>query len=190
MTQLPHDETMIPAPQISALYVPELIDVLHQRISENWLLDPATDVVVGIQRGGAIIAERIHQKLSEQNGLTTPLGTLDINLYRDDFDQRGMGTGVPNNLPFSIDGRRVLMIDDVLYSGRSCRAAINILFDYGRPQSIQMAVLLDRGGRELPFAADFTAISTYLEPTQRVKMDLVEPYSLSLIDGPVPNRGR
>jgi pyrimidine operon attenuation protein/uracil phosphoribosyltransferase len=189
------DKTQIrSANELPSLNIPEVIGTLSENIARDWLQSSETDILVGIHRGGAIIAAEIHQQLQQKHGLQTALGTLDINLYRDDFDQRGFGASSNANqvsyLPAAIDGKRVLMIDDVLYSGRSTRAAVNILFDYGRPLSISLAVLLDRGGRELPIAADFVAIRTELAATQRVKMDLESPYSLSLRNEPAPNRDR
>ncbi len=103
--------------------------------------------VVGIRTGGVWLAERLVAP--------EPVGALDISFYRDDFDRIGLHPQVkPSALPFELDGADVLLIDDVLYTGRTLRAAVNALFDYGRPARIRLAVLIDRGGRELPFQAD------------------------------------
>ena len=108
--------------------------------------------IVGIVTGGAWLAERLHREL----GLKTPLGTLDVSFYRDDFAKSGLKKQVrPSQVPFEVEGRRLLLVDDVLYTGRTIRAAMNELFDYGRPERIDLAVLVDRGGRELPIAAQF-----------------------------------
>ena len=108
--------------------------------------------VVGIVTGGAWLAERLHKEL----GITTPLGVLDVSYYRDDFDQAGLKKQVrPSQIPFDMQGCHVLLVDDVLYTGRTIRAAMNELFDYGRPASIDLAVLADRGGRELPVEARY-----------------------------------
>ena len=108
--------------------------------------------MVGIVTGGAWLAERLHREL----GITTPLGTLDVSFYRDDFDQAGLKKHMrPSRIPFDVQGSHVLLVDDVLYTGRTIRAAMNELFDYGRPASIDLAVLVDRGGRELPIAARY-----------------------------------
>ena len=108
--------------------------------------------IVGIVTGGQWLAERLHSAL----GVTPPLGVLDPSFYRDDFDQSGLHHEVrPSRIPFDVEGRRILLVDDVLYTGRTVRGAMNELFDYGRPGKIELAVLVDRGGRELPVAAQY-----------------------------------
>jgi len=112
----------------------------------------ADTALVGIHTGGVWVAERLHAAL----GLSTPLGTLDISFYRDDFRQRGLKPDVrPSDLPFEIPGRDIVLVDDVLYTGRTVRAAVNLLFDYGRPGRVRLAALLDRGGRQLPISAEW-----------------------------------
>ena len=114
-------------------------------------LEPDT-MLVGIHSGGAWIARRVHQLL----GLPGEIGLLDVSFYRDDFGQRGLHPQVrPTQIPFAVDDRTLVLIDDVLFTGRTTRAAINELFDYGRPRRIQLAVLADRGGRQLPIQPDF-----------------------------------
>ncbi len=109
--------------------------------------------LVGIHTGGVWLAERLHQAL----GIKLPLGTLDVSFYRDDFNKKGLRRNVKSSdIPFDIDGCNVVIVDDVLYTGRTIRAAMNELFDYGRPASIRLATLVNRGGRELPISADFT----------------------------------
>jgi pyrimidine operon attenuation protein/uracil phosphoribosyltransferase len=108
--------------------------------------------LVGIRTGGAWLAERLHREL----GLATPLGTLDISFYRDDFDTAGLRHQVkPSQIPFDVNGRHIIVVDDVLYTGRTVRAAMNELFDYGRPGKIELAALVDRGERQLPVAAQY-----------------------------------
>ena len=108
--------------------------------------------IVGIVTGGAWLAERLHRAL----GVKAPLGVLDPSFYRDDFDKAGLHHGVkPSQIPFEVDGGRILLVDDVLFTGRTVRGAMNELFDYGRPALIELAVLADRGGRELPIAAQY-----------------------------------
>lgn len=110
-------------------------------------LNPA---LVGIYSGGVWIAERLRELL----GLSDEIGVIDVSFYRDDFAERGLHGDVrPSAIPFAVEGRHLILIDDVLYTGRTTRAAMNELFDYGRPASITLAVLADRGGRELPIAA-------------------------------------
>ena len=108
--------------------------------------------LVGIYTGGAWVAERLHRQL----GLATPLGMLAVTLHRDDFGVRGLHREVRRSqIPFGVDGREVVLVDDVLHTGRTVRAALNELFDFGRPSAVRLAVLADRGGRELPVSADF-----------------------------------
>jgi pyrimidine operon attenuation protein/uracil phosphoribosyltransferase len=120
--------------------------------------------IVGIVTGGAWLAERLHREL----GMKTPLGTLDVSFYRDDFGTAGLKKQVrPSQVPFEVEGRRLLLVDDVLNTGRTVRAAMNELFDYGRPARIDLAVLADRGGRELPIAAQFCG-ATVAVPADQV----------------------
>ena len=109
--------------------------------------------IVGIFSGGAWVAERLHRAL----GLTVPLGVLAVTLHRDDFGSIGLHReSRRSQIPFPVDGREVILVDDVLHTGRTVRAAINELYDFGRPSAVRLAVLADRGGRQLPFSADFT----------------------------------
>ena len=115
------------------------------------VITPCT-AMVGIYTGGLWLAERLHKAL----GITAPLGALDISFYRDDFDTAGLHHTVkPSQIPFEVEGAEILLVDDVLYTGRTVRAAMNELFDYGRPASISLVVMADRGERQLPIAAQF-----------------------------------
>jgi pyrimidine operon attenuation protein/uracil phosphoribosyltransferase len=112
----------------------------------------AETAMVGIHTGGAWLAERLHREL----GLKVPLGRLDISFYRDDYAKSGLHKSVKaSQIPFEVDGRHILLVDDVLYTGRTVRAAMNELFDYGRPESISLVVLVDRGERQLPICAQY-----------------------------------
>jgi pyrimidine operon attenuation protein / uracil phosphoribosyltransferase len=123
----------------------ELANKLRPGVSESTGL-------VGIRTGGAWLAERLHKDL----GLATPVGALDISFYRDDFDAAGLRHQVkPSQIPFDVNGRHIVVVDDVLYTGRTVRAAMNELFDYGRPGKIELAALVDRGERQLPIAAQY-----------------------------------
>ncbi|MBI2319638.1 MAG: bifunctional pyr operon transcriptional regulator/uracil phosphoribosyltransferase PyrR [Betaproteobacteria bacterium] len=133
--------------------------------------------MVGIVTGGAWLAERLHRSL----GLATPLGRLDISFYRDDFDEAGLHHQVkPSQIPFDVQGRKILLVDDVLYTGRTVRAAMNELFDYGRPAAIELAVLVDRGGRELPIAAQYTGETVAVPPGKILVLDRDDNGALSL----------
>ncbi len=115
-------------------------------------LDKSNTLMVGVHTGGYWLAEALHTDL----GFTLPLAALSTTLQRDDFATAGLHKQkLPTQLPMSLQGVHVLLVDDVLHTGRSVRAALNELFEYGRPASVQLAVLADRGGRQLPFAADF-----------------------------------
>ncbi|MGI4849587.1 MAG: bifunctional pyr operon transcriptional regulator/uracil phosphoribosyltransferase PyrR [Janthinobacterium lividum] len=115
--------------------------------------------IVGIHSGGAWLAERLAQDMQ----LTERFGTIDVSFYRDDYAEKGLPVEVkPSQIPFDVNGATILLVDDVLYTGRTTRAAINELFDYGRPARILLAALADRGGRELPIAADFIATTVEL----------------------------
>ena len=127
-------------------------------------LSGAHDVaIVGIHSGGAWLAERLALDLD----LGARLGFIDVSFYRDDFARKGLHPDVkPSQIGFNVDGATILLVDDVLYTGRTTRAAINELFDYGRPARIMLAALVDRGGRELPIAADFVAATLQLDAGQ------------------------
>jgi pyrimidine operon attenuation protein/uracil phosphoribosyltransferase len=125
-------------------------------------------LIVGIHTGGVRVARALHDRLSPQ----APLGSLDISFYRDDFSRIGLHPRVRRSeLPFTLDDRTVLLVDDVLYSGRTVRAALNELFDYGRPARVLLAVLIERTGHELPIRADFSGERLDLEPGQQVRLN-------------------
>lgn len=139
----------------------------------------AESALVGIHTGGAWVAE----KLSELFGMPLPFGTLDISFYRDDFSRIGLHPQVkPSRIPFEVEGRHIILVDDVLNTGRTIRAAMNELFDYGRPASIRLAVLVDRGGRELPIEAQIVGAHMKLAATQNIQLnrDATGRLSLSL----------
>ena len=130
------------------------------------LLSPDT-VLVGIWSGGAWLAQRLNADLKTGR----PVGTISSTLHRDDFGERGLGAvEAATELPFEIDGARILLIDDVLASGRTIRAVVNELFDYGRPASVELAVMVDRGGRELPVAPVFASAKLTLPNHQRLSL--------------------
>jgi pyrimidine operon attenuation protein/uracil phosphoribosyltransferase len=122
--------------------------------------------LVGITSGGAWLAERLQGDLQ----LSGKVGTISSAMHRDDFARRGLSAGGQTALPFDVNGAHILLLDDVLYTGRTIRAVINELFDYGRPDSVRLAVLVDRGGRELPVQADFAAARIVLSPAQSLAL--------------------
>lgn len=122
--------------------------------------------LVGITSGGAWLAERLQGDLK----LPGQAGTISSAMHRDDFAQRGLASGGQTQLPFDVNGAHILVLDDVLYTGRTIRAVINELFDYGRPASVKLAVLVDRGGRELPVQADFAAARVALGENQSLAL--------------------
>lgn len=145
---------------------------LQSLLDSRQITDPA---IIGIHTGGAWIAEPIHQQIKPE----TPLGTLNITFYRDDFTRIGLHPQVePSNLPFSVDDRHIVLIDDVLHTGRTIRAAMNEIFDYGRPASIILAVLVERSGRELPICADVAGERRSLATHQHVKLTGPDPLEL------------
>jgi pyrimidine operon attenuation protein/uracil phosphoribosyltransferase len=133
--------------------------------------------MVGIHTGGVWVAEQLHRQLA----MNEPLGSLDISFYRDDFTRIGMNPVVrPSQLPFSIDDRHIILVDDVLHTGRTIRAALNELFDYGRPASIMLAALIDRGGRELPIEANVVGRTIELSADEHIKLTGPEPLQLEI----------
>ncbi len=132
-------------------------------------------VLVGILTRGVSLARRLKKIIKETANRDLPLGSLDITLYRDDLSSATHHPVVrKTEIPFSLDGVAVILVDDVLYTGRTVRAAMDSLIDFGRPQSIQLAVLVDRGCRELPIAADFVGVSVPASPQDRVMVRVEE----------------
>ena len=129
------------------------------------LLTPSTRLV-GITSGGAWLATRLQKDL----GLEGEAGSISSAMHRDDFAQRGLADGGQTKLPFEVNGAHLIVLDDVLYTGRTIRAVLNELFDYGRPAHVQLAVLVDRGGRELPIEAQFAAARVALPATQSLAL--------------------
>lgn len=150
--------------------IAKLADQIRPRLKPTTLL-------VGIHTGGVWVADRLQSLLG--SGLS--LGTLDISFYRDDFSRMGLHPVVkPSHIPFEIADSHIILVDDVLYTGRTIRAAMNNLFDYGRPASIQLAVLIDRGERELPISAEFVGANLVLPPSQNVQLERNEKGELEL----------
>ncbi|BEV13659.1 bifunctional pyr operon transcriptional regulator/uracil phosphoribosyltransferase PyrR [Herbaspirillum sp. DW155] len=160
----------------SQLDAEALYQTLVQQIKAG--LQGATELaLVGIHSGGAWLAERLAAEL----GLTDRLGFVDVSFYRDDFSEKGLRADVkPSQVPFDVEGATLLLVDDVLYTGRTTRAAINELFDYGRPARVLLAALVDRGGRELPIAADFVAATVTLSKQENLQLQRADDGRFSL----------
>ena len=139
---------------------------------------PAT-ALVGIYTGGLWLAERLHKEL----GISQPLGAIDVSFYRDDYGSKGLHAKPQRTeIPFDVDGAHVILVDDVLFTGRTTRAALNELFDFGRPGVVELAVLVDRGGRELPVAARYCAhtLAESLARTQNLELQRDEDSHFTL----------
>ncbi len=159
--------------QINAL-LDHLEASITQQIKQRDVKDP---LMVGIHTGGAWIATELHARL----GLIEPVGLLDISFYRDDFSEIGIQPQVkPSKLPFNIEGRDLLLVDDVLYTGRTIRAALNEIFEYGRPSRVLLAILIDRDGRQIPIQADCVGVKISLTPDQRIKLIGPDPLQLHI----------
>lgn len=138
--------------------------------------------LVGIQTRGDFLANRLADKIRQIEGVTLPVGSMDINMYRDDWTKISHQPVVrPSDIPFSVDDKKIVLVDDVLYTGRTLRAVINELFDYGRPASVKLAVLVDRGGRELPIEANVCAATLSLPEDQSLELARDDAGRLSFV---------
>ena len=181
----PSNQANPPVPAGSLFFVPEtsvllntvaiqraLTRVAHEIAERN---EVSADVVlIGIQRGGVALAERLAGILTGIAGAPVPCGRLDVSMHRDDLDRRAAPNIHPTVIPFDVSGKTVVLVDDVLFSGRTIRAAMDALNDFGRPRQIQLAVLIDRGHRELPIKADFVGKNVPTSPTEKVHVRLGE----------------
>jgi len=158
------------------LLIANMAKQLRSYIDSHNIPEP---IMIGIHTGGEWIAEHLHKALA----LREAFGTLDISFYRDDFTRVGVNPQVkPSRLPLNVDNRHIILIDDVLYTGRTIRAALNEIFDYGRPAAILLAVLVDRSGRELPIQADVVGMHIDVTENQQIKLQGPEPLELKIID--------
>jgi pyrimidine operon attenuation protein/uracil phosphoribosyltransferase len=131
--------------------------------------------IVGIHTGGVFLADRIHQIIKNREKIDLPAGSLDISLYRDDWSRVSQNPIVKKtDIPFEVEGKILVLVDDVIYTGRTIRAAMDAIMDFGRPSLIQLAVLVDRGGRELPIQPDFTGMQVKVGMDQHVHVLLKE----------------
>jgi pyrimidine operon attenuation protein / uracil phosphoribosyltransferase len=161
---------------LNNLDVPQLLDTLEIQLkhatSQRKLVDP---LMIGIRTGGVWVAEILHQRLA----IKQALGLLDISFYRDDFSQIGVNPNVkPSQLPTQIEGRDIILVDDVFYTGRTIRAALNEIFDYGRPKQVVLAVLIERDGKQIPISPDCVGASISLDAGQRIKLTGPDPLGI------------
>ena len=160
--------TTLPPPE-------RLIDALAEQIAPQITPDCA---LVGIHTGGVWIMDALAERL----GHDIPRAVLDIAFYRDDFSRIGLHPETkPSHIPFEVEDRRILLLDDVLFTGRTIRAAMNLLFDYGRPAAIRLAVLVDRGGRELPICADYAGLRLDLPADEHISLEKDEAQGLHFV---------
>jgi pyrimidine operon attenuation protein/uracil phosphoribosyltransferase len=149
-----------------------VVRIAHEIAERN---EVSQDVaMVGVQRGGVPLAERLSRVLAGIWGHPVPAGKLDVSMHRDDLDRRIAPDVHPTVIPFDITGKTVVLVDDVLFNGRTVRAAMDALNDFGRPKSIQLAVLVDRGHRELPIKADFVGKNVPTSHTETIRVVLDE----------------
>ena len=154
----------------------KLADDLSRYMTENNITNP---IFIGIRTGGVWVAKTLQSLLNN----TDELGILDITFYRDDFSRAGIQPTVkPSQLPLSVNDRHIILIDDVLHTGRTVRAALNEIFDYGRPASVSLIALVQRNGRELPIQADVVGESVSLDASQHVKLSGPDPLTLEIVD--------
>ena len=180
----------MPSTQSTVLDARAVERTLRRMADEIVELSDGTEdlIIVGIQRRGVQLADRIVEMINEREDTNVPRGALDITLYRDDL--MGASVGIApmvrkTEIPFSIDGRTIVLVDDVLYTGRTTRAALDALTDFGRPKSIQLVVLVDRGHRELPIKADYVGknVPTSREESVQVKLRELDDADEVLLQG-------
>ena len=171
------------------------LENLHRCLQEHLSIHQITNpAIIGIHTGGAWVAAALAEKMGQypdQNkrdqdtDQNIPMGSLDISFYRDDFSRIGINPEVrPSSIPFEVDEKHIILVDDVLYTGRTIRAALNEIFDYGRPASVILAVLIERNGRQLPISADCVGSCVSLEPRQQIKLSGPSPLSMEIISTP------
>lgn len=154
----------------------DLADDLNIYLSAQNISDP---VFIGIQTGGVWVAKQLQSLLNNKQ----KLGVLDITFYRDDFSRAGIQPTVkPSKLPLGVDDKHIILVDDVLHTGRTVRAALNEIFDYGRPASVSLVALVQRNGNELPIQADVVACKLNLDATQHIKLSGPDPLELKILE--------
>jgi pyrimidine operon attenuation protein/uracil phosphoribosyltransferase len=167
---IPRQSTIL----LDARQTRELIDSLAERLLKD-ITHPEKRVIVGIRSGGAAVSKRLRERLNHLLGIEMPAGYLDITFYRDDLDTIGPNPVLEaTELDFDIDDKRIILVDDVLFTGRTIRAALNALFDYGRPERVDLVVLVDRGNRQLPIQPDYAGLTVEAAPRESIKLIIGE----------------
>ncbi len=156
-----------------------LVRIAHEISEHND--DTENVVVVGIQKGGVHVATRVAALLKQIWKHEVPHGMIDVSMHRDDLDQKLPSQVMPTNLPFDLDGKSIVLVDDVLFSGRTVRAALDALYHYGRPKRVQLAVLIDRGHRELPIKADFVGKNVPTSLKEHIDVRLSETHGEEVV---------
>lgn len=154
--------------------------IAHEILERN--RGPGDLVLVGIRKRGVPLAHRLADEIGKIEGSRPPTGVLDISFYRDDIGIRTPANVDPTSFPFDVDGKTIVLVDDVLFTGRTVRAAIDALVDFGRPRAVQLAVLIDRGHRELPIRADFIGKNIPTSNKEDVKVSLIETDGVDSVD--------
>lgn len=169
---------MTPQQQSIDAMLDDMAAALQQRYDDAAMKEV---LMIGIHTGGVWVAEQLHARL----GISEPLAKLDISFYRDDFSRIGMNPQVkPSQLPTSVDDRHIILVDDILHTGRTIRAALNEIFDYGRPATVLLAVLGERSGRELPIQADVVGTHLSLGEHEHVKLTGPDPLQMEVVEAP------
>jgi pyrimidine operon attenuation protein / uracil phosphoribosyltransferase len=168
-------ETAVSETVRDAEWVASQISVLAENLAREFAPSLKEIVLAGIRTRGAVVADRLRDKIRERTGVNVPIVYLDIAFYRDDYATAGPKIDSDaTDISVSLDGRQVVLVDDVLHTGRTIRAALDLLMDFGRPGVIRLAVLIDRGGRQLPIAADYTAARLKVPEKARVRLRMAE----------------
>ena len=153
-----------------------MADVIRRRMPRRGMDRPA---MIGIHTGGVWVANHLHREL----GITDPLGTLDISFYRDDFTRLGMNPQVrPSQIQFEVEDRHIILVDDVVQSGRTIRAALNEIFDFGRPASVMLVTLIERSGRELPIEPNVVGLEPPLRSDEHIRLIGPDPMRLEIAE--------
>lgn len=168
--------------------IEQLLQAIASQVTERWRQSrlareaPSDLCIIGIRRGGVGVARRLRSLLGDALGAPPSFGTLDISLYRDDVAENGVPVVGVTEIPFPVSGKLILLVDDVLYTGRTVRAALDELMGFGRPRAVWLAALVDRGGRELPIRADFVGRTLAVSADEDVRVRVGDDVAMGTID--------